>query len=93
MRNDNMKTTSETNWDYVRSLTDEQIDCSDMPPLGDEFFKNATLRMPKEKKLVLVEVDADTLAWYDAQGENKPASILAALRKYALDNQSLKQSA
>ena len=88
-----MKTTSETNWDYVNSLTDDQIDCSDMPPLGEDFFKNATLRMPKEKKLVLIEVDADTLAWYDSQGENKPASILAALRKYAQENQNLQRSA
>lgn len=29
-------------------MTDEEIDTSDIPPLTDEFFKNATLRMPRK---------------------------------------------
>lgn len=35
-----------TNWAALEAMEDEAIDYSDMPPLTDEFFERATLRIP-----------------------------------------------
>lgn len=65
-------------------MADEEIDTSDIPPLGEEFFANARLRLPKkEKPSVTLRVDADVLEWYEAQGEEFQSRINAALRIYA----------
>ena len=89
----NMESTYKTNWDYIDSLTDDQIDYSDIPPLRDDFFDNATIRRPAAKKMVLVEVDKDTLDWYESQGERRGETLKQALKKYALETKNLKRSA
>ncbi len=37
---------SRTNWAKVAAMTDAEIDTSDIPPLGEEFFERARLRRP-----------------------------------------------
>ena len=32
------KTKSETDWEYLENMSDEEIDYSDIPPLSDDFF-------------------------------------------------------
>jgi len=39
-----LKKPTATDWAKVKALTDEEIDTSDVPPLGDGFFANATFR-------------------------------------------------
>ena len=39
---------SETNWAKIKAMKDEEIDTSEIPPLGEKFFANAKLRMPKK---------------------------------------------
>ena len=51
-----MKSTSQTDWDRVKLMTDEEIDTSDIPPLDDDFFAHAELRLP-ERNLDQVSVD------------------------------------
>jgi hypothetical protein len=36
-----MNNTSETNWAKVDSLTEAEIDTSDIPPLTEEFFSKS----------------------------------------------------
>lgn len=48
MNEPNKNRPSRTDWARVDAMTDEEIDTSDIPPLTDEFFKNATLRMPRK---------------------------------------------
>jgi uncharacterized protein (DUF4415 family) len=74
---------SQTDWARVDAMTDEEIDTSDIPPLTDEFFKNATLRMPKPSVAVTVRVEPEVLSWFQAQGENCDFRMAAALRIYA----------
>lgn len=38
--------TSRTDWAALEVMTDEGIDYSDIPPLTDEFFEKAMLRVP-----------------------------------------------
>ena len=48
------KDSSETNWERVDRMTDEEVDTSDIPPLDDDFFDNAELRLPKGKVPVVI---------------------------------------
>jgi len=58
-----MKTSSKTNWDRLAKIEDQDIDTSDIPELGDDFFQNAELRVPV-KKPVTLRLDADVLEWF-----------------------------
>lgn len=64
-------------------MTDDEIDTLDIPPLDDEFFANATLRMPQSKVSVILNVDFDLLEWYRSQDEDFYQLIDAALKMYA----------
>lgn len=46
MSANNLNNTSLTNWAALEVMTDEEIDYSDIPPLTEEFFEQATLRLP-----------------------------------------------
>ncbi|MFN6571328.1 hypothetical protein [Dendronalium sp. ChiSLP03b] len=45
-----MKNTSRTDWNRIDTISDKDIDTSDIPPLSDEFFAKAQLRMPKAQR-------------------------------------------
>ena len=78
-----MKRPSETDWARIDSMSDEEVDTSDAPPLGDEFFARAEWRMPRRKTAVTLSVDDDVLKWFEAQGAEFQRRINAALRIYA----------
>lgn len=54
MRDKDFNNTSRTDWATIDAMSDEEIDYSDIPPLTDEFFENATLRIPA------INLDQDT---------------------------------
>jgi uncharacterized protein (DUF4415 family) len=83
MNAQDLKKPSETNWARVDEMTDEDIDTSDIPPLDETFFVNARLHMPEKKVSVTLDVDADVLEWFRAQGEDFRNRINAALKIYA----------
>ncbi len=83
MSENTLKTTSQTNWAKLETMTDEEIDTSDIPPLDEKFFANARLRMPRGKVAVTVSVEKDVNDWYQAQGEESKALMSAALKIYA----------
>lgn len=64
-------------------MADEEIDTSDIPPLDEAFFASARLRMPEKKVTVTLDIDADVLEWFKAQGDNLDNRINAALKIYA----------
>lgn len=55
MNKRNLNSTSRTNWVALESKSEENIDYSDIPPLTDEFFERATLRIPAEQAHKLVQ--------------------------------------
>lgn len=83
MSESNLKNTSKTNWAKLETMTDEEIDTSDIPLLDEKFFANARLRMPKGKVAVTVSVEKDVNDWYLAQGEESRSLMSAALKIYA----------
>jgi uncharacterized protein (DUF4415 family) len=84
MSEDIMSNTSRTNWDKIDAMTDDDIDTSDTPPLTEEFFSNAKLRMPSTPvSKVAVPVDSETLDWFRSKGEESEQHMAAALKIYA----------
>ncbi|WP_196517423.1 hypothetical protein [Nostoc sp. WHI] len=46
MSENDLNNISRTNWEALESISNDEIDYSDIPPLTDEFFEKATLRIP-----------------------------------------------
>ena len=59
MSGKDLSNTSRTNWAAIEAMTDEDIDYFDIPPLTDEFFKNATLSIPVKQAQQFVQIDSD----------------------------------
>ena len=66
----------------LSALPDKQIDTSDIAPLTEDFWKNAT-RNPfyrPIKQATTVRIDADVLLWLKANGKGYQTRINAILR-------------
>ena len=63
-------------------MNDEDIDYSDIPPLTDEFFENATLRIPAAQARNLIQLDAEVIAWFREQSAEYKTTINSVLRRY-----------
>ena len=53
-----LKKKSGADWERLVNMADEEIDYSDIPPLGEKFFKKGKLCIPG-KRLITVPIDAD----------------------------------
>lgn len=70
----------------LNAMPDGDIDYSDIPPLSDEFWKNA-VRNPfykPTKTLTTVRLDADVLLWLRSKGKGYQTRINAILREAML---------
>ena len=66
----------------LEALRDANIDYSDIPALDAAFFRDALVVVPPGKKQLTVRLDADVLAWLQAQGKGYHSRINAILRAY-----------
>lgn len=83
MNNLPMNKPLESDWARIDTLTDAEIDTSDIPPLTAEFFARAKVRPPDHFVTVTMQIDAEVFEWFKAQGEDYKERINAALRIYA----------
>ena len=53
-------------------MSDADIDYSDIPPLGDDFFKTAKLvkRQPRTEA-INISIDTEVLDWFRTHGKEK----------------------
>jgi len=77
----NTKRQSRTDWERVDALRDEDIDFSDSPKLGPDFFANAIL-WPGPKKQITLRIDPDVLTFFREHGRGYQSTMNAVLRKY-----------
>jgi uncharacterized protein (DUF4415 family) len=77
----NTKRRSRTDWKRIDSLRDEDINFSDIPKQGAEFFAQAIL-WPGPKKQITLRLDPDVLTFFRKQGKGYQSTINAVLRKY-----------
>lgn len=67
----------------ARRIDAMPIDYSDIPPLGDDFFKKARAA----KKQLTIRLDADVLAWLKSHGRGYQTRINRILR-VVMENQT-----
>jgi uncharacterized protein (DUF4415 family) len=77
---------SRTDFEALAKLEDSEIDFSDIPKQGPEFFKNAILILPIAKVPVSIRVDMNVLDWFKAKGPGYQTRMNAVLRMYAEQN-------
>lgn len=72
----------------LANLPAEKIDFSDIPPLDEDFWKNA-VRNPFYRPVKIptsIRIDADILAWLKSKGKGYQTRINEILRKAMLDS-------
>ena len=72
----------------LKTKPEAEIDYSEIPPLGDAFWKNA-VRNPfyrPTKTSTTVRIDSDVLLWLRAQGRGYQSRINAILRREMLES-------
>ena len=81
MKASNTKRRSKTDWKRVDALRDSDIDFSEMPELGRDFFARATI-WPGPKKQITLRLDPDVLTFFRKHGRGYQTTINAILRRY-----------
>ena len=82
MKKKNTTVQSETDWVRVMNMSDDDIDTSDIPELTDDFFKNARVRWPGNKKQLTLRLDPDVVDYFKHLGKGYQSSMNNVLRKY-----------
>ena len=81
MKKRSSRKVSRTNWAKIDALRDDQIDYSDIPEQGKDFFKKAVLWLPQPKATLTIRLDRQVLDWFKAQGRGYQTRINALLRE------------
>jgi len=81
MRKSNMKKPSRTDWTRIDAMKDEEIDYSDNPELGDDFFAGA-VSWPRPKQQITLRLDPDVIDFFKRTGKGYQTMMNAVLRKY-----------
>ena len=64
-------------------VEDQDLDFSDIPALGPDFWANAKVVVPDKPKTPLsLRIDADIVKWFRDQGRGYQTQINAVLRSY-----------
>lgn len=87
-----MSKASKTDWKRLAAMKDKDIDTSDIPELGADFFQRAQLHVPP-KQAVTIRLDADVLAWFKEQGQGYQTRINQLLRRYMQAHQDEHETA
>jgi uncharacterized protein (DUF4415 family) len=74
----------------ARRLDAMRIDYSDIPPLGDDFFKRAAAAWPPAKQQLTIRLDTDVLDWLKENGRGYQTRINRILRA-AMESQATRR--
>lgn len=74
----------------LQALGDDDIDTSDIPELDENFWKNATVVMPddRRKTQITAKFDTDVVDWFKQQGSGYQARMNAVLKSYVRSQKS-----
>ena len=77
---------SQTDWQRLETMKDEDIDFSDCPEVTPEMFARAVVKKglkPVTRKTQLtLRIDGDVLDWFRQQGRGYQTQINSLLRAY-----------
>ncbi len=77
----NTRKRSGTDWKRVDALKDKEIDFTEIPQLGKDFFAEAIV-WPGPKQQITLRLDPDVLKFFRKSGKGYQSTINAVLRKY-----------
>jgi hypothetical protein len=83
MKNANTGRAIQSDLDSLRSMADEDIDTSDIPPIPEEWFERAVWRASDGTWLLRVDLDSATREYFLARGRRGMTEAAEALREYA----------
>jgi uncharacterized protein (DUF4415 family) len=73
----------ESNYDYVDSLTEEELEASiNFEEEGMPIWETTTFEFPLPKQQLTVRFDGDIIAWFKEQGPRYQTRMNAVLRHY-----------
>ncbi len=78
---------TQTDWKRLESLSDEEIDTSDIPELDESFFTHAQLCQVSQQTVKL-QLDSDIIDWFKEHGLSYQTQINKLLRGYMQQAQS-----
>ncbi len=86
MKNNSTSKPSETNWERVRNMKDEDIDFSDIPRLMPDFFVGGVVRKGLKpvirKNQLTLRIDQDVIEFFKEEGRGYQTKINQLLRAY-----------
>jgi uncharacterized protein (DUF4415 family) len=86
MNSESTSSNSQTDWQRLDAMTDEDIDLSDCPEVTPEMFAKAVVRrgLPVNSNTtpVTLRIDSDVLEWFESQGQGYQTQINQLLRAY-----------
>ena len=84
-----------TDWKRLDSMTDDEIDTSDIPAVTPEMFAKAVvkrgLKTKASKSQLTLRVDSDVVKWFRSHGRGYQTRINALLRAYMEASKSARQ--
>jgi uncharacterized protein (DUF4415 family) len=86
MKKKNISRKSQTDWERIDNLKDDEIDFSDNPEITPEMFAKSIVRKGLEpvarKSQVTLRIDDDVLTWFKKQGTGYQTRINLLLKAY-----------
>ena len=86
MNNEPTSSNSQTDWQRLDAMSDEDIDLSDCPEITPEMFAKSVVRqsvaVTKDKAQVTLSIDNDVFEWFKSQGKGYQIQINELLRAY-----------
>lgn len=79
---DNKQATSQTDWNRLDALGDDDIDYSDAPEMGADFWKAAKVLDRGAKKPITIRVDQEVITWFKSRGGRYQVLMNQVLRQY-----------
>ncbi len=78
---------SQTDWARIRAMTEEELEANiasdpDWKDVPRDWYKDAVLMNPIEKKLMSIRIDQDVIDWFKQQGPGYQTKMNAVLRAY-----------
>jgi uncharacterized protein (DUF4415 family) len=86
MKKKNISLKSQTDWEQVDKMQDDEIDFSENPEITPEMFAKAIVRKGLKpvarKSQVTLRIDEDVLTWFKKQGAGYQTRINSLLKAY-----------
>ena len=95
MRQNNTISKSQTDWERLDAMGDDEIDFSDIPEETPELFAKAVVKRglkTRTKSQLTLRLDSDVIDWFKQQGRGWQTQMNALLRAYMEAHEAQAQS-